>query len=248
MYNKIASILKKTGLLFFFVLALYSCKEDVSIVFSEENIESSTDTEISINYPISTTKTETGKLINKTLENYIAAQLNLSEESTKNTNIKEALKQFNTEFVSFKKEFPEASQKWEAFIDGEVTFQSAELISIAINSYLDTGGAHGNTHVKFFNFNAQTGKLYSKDDLIVNADELSKVVQKKLKAEIEANSNEESMEDIFFGKEFQLPESIGYSDEGLIILYNPYEIASYAQGIIEFTIPFEEVSIFLNVN
>ena len=56
------------------------------------------------------------------------------------------------------------------------------------------------------------------------------------------------MEDEFFGKDFQLPETIGYSDEGIIILYNPYEIASYAQGIVEFTIPFEDVSSFLNVN
>ena len=47
---------------------------------------------------------------------------------------------------------------------------------------------------------------------------------------------------------FELPESLGYSDEGLIILYNPYEIASYAQGIIEFSIPYEDVNSFLNVN
>ena len=56
------------------------------------------------------------------------------------------------------------------------------------------------------------------------------------------------MEDFFFGKDFQLPETLGYSDEGLIVLYNPYEIASYSQGIIEFTIPYSEISSFLNIN
>ena len=56
-----------------------------------------------------------------------------------------------------------------------------------------------------------------------------------------------STEDYFFGKDFQLPESIGFSDEGVIILYNPYEIASYSQGIIEFTIPYNEIDANLNL-
>ncbi len=55
------------------------------------------------------------------------------------------------------------------------------------------------------------------------------------------------MEDYFFGNDFQLPESLGFSDEGLIILYNPYEIASYSQGIIEFTIPYDTINDYLNI-
>ncbi|WP_299337712.1 DUF3298 and DUF4163 domain-containing protein [uncultured Psychroserpens sp.] len=240
--------MKKTYCLFICILVLFSCKEDISIIFSEKNIESSAGAEISVNYPKATSTNEGSELINSTLENYIANQLNLGDELSKNTKIEDALKQFNNEFISFKEEFPEVSHKWEAFIDGEITYQSPELICIAVNSYLDTGGAHGNTHIKFLNFDAQTGKLLSKEDLILNTDELSKVVEKKLKTEIKANADDQSMEDVFFGKDFQLPESIGYSDEGLIILYNTYEIASYAQGIIEFTIPFEEISSFITVN
>ena len=44
---------------------------------------------------------------------------------------------------------------------------------------------------------------------------------------------------------FQLPKNIGYSEDGIILLYNTYEIAPYSTGIIEFVIPFEEVNSLL---
>jgi hypothetical protein len=50
------------------------------------------------------------------------------------------------------------------------------------------------------------------------------------------------MTDFFFGKDFVLPENIGYNEEGLLLLYNTYEIASYAMGITEFTIPYSEIN------
>ena len=63
--------------------------------------------------------------------------------------------------------------------------------------------------------------------------------------ETEDVANSEDFGDSFFGKRFQLPESIGFSDEGVIVLYNTYELASYSQGITEFTIPYEEANSFL---
>ena len=56
------------------------------------------------------------------------------------------------------------------------------------------------------------------------------------------------MEDFFFGKPFQLPKNIGYSDDGLVLLYNVYEVASFEQGYTEFVIPFDEIKSYLKVN
>lgn len=246
MFNRFYQILKK----YFFLIAVlglvYSCNEEVKIEFSEEHIETTEDAEISINFPKAEGNKDVSELINKTLQNYIVSQTNLNEDSLVNHSIEDAVKRFNSEFKTFKTDFPDSSQKWEAFIDGEVTYRSSDIISIAINTYLDTGGAHGNTNVKFFNFNPQTGELISKADIISNFEKLSEVIELKLNEHSKSNSDD-PMEDFFFGNDFQLPESIGFSDEGLIILYNPYEIASYSQGIIEFTIPFEEINSFINV-
>ncbi|MEH6534819.1 MAG: DUF3298 and DUF4163 domain-containing protein [Psychroserpens sp.] len=248
MSNRILEILKKYSFLILILTLVSSCNEEVKIDFTEQNIESSEVTEISINLPVAEGTNEIADRINKTINKYSVNQMNLGEDILTNISIDDAVARFNYEFESFKKDFPDAAQKWEAFIDGEVTYRSPQVISIAINSYLDTGGAHGNTNVRFFNFNPQTGKLLTKKDLISNSEGLSKAIEIHLKEKIEATSKNQPAEDLFFGKGFQLPESIGYSDEGIIILYNPYEIASYAQGIIEFRIPFEEVSSFLTVN
>ena len=227
--------------------SIVSCKKEVKIEFFEENIESSKAADISINFPKAEGSNTVSKLINTTIQNYIVSQTNLNDDTLTNLSIDDAVKRFNTEFKTFKNDFPESSQKWEAFIDGEITYRSPEVICIAVNSYLDTGGAHGNTHIKFFNFNPQNGKLYSKGELIKDVNGLSDVIANELKEEVKSNSDE-PMEEFFFGKDFQLPESLGFSDEGLIVLYNPYEIASYSQGIIEFIIPFEDVNTYLNIN
>jgi len=248
MFNRITDVLKKTSLLIVILALVISCKNEVKIDFIEQNIELLEDAEISINYPKARGTQSVADLINTTLQNYIVNQTNLTEDSLTNLTIDDAVKQFDKAYINFKSDFPDNAQQWEALIDGEVTYHSPEVISIVISTYLDTGGAHGNTNVKFFNFDSQTGKLFSKKELITNIDGLSKLVQSRLKDEIEANADNEPLEDLFFGKDFQLPESFGYSDEGLIILYNPYEMASYAQGIVEFTIPFEDVSAFLNIN
>ncbi|MEM5563557.1 DUF3298 and DUF4163 domain-containing protein [Psychroserpens sp. AS72] len=238
--------MKKASLTILVLLLFISCKKEVRVDFSEEIIETSEGAEIALNFPKAEGTKDVTNRINQTIENYIIEQINVSESDTTNGNLNDAIAKFNNEYKRFNTDFPDAAQQWEAFIDGEVTHRSPEIISIAITSYLDTGGAHGNSSVRFFNFNPQTGEQLQTNDLVSNLQGLSEVVKKQLIIELKADNSD--MEDVFFGKEFQLPETLGYSDEGLIVLYNPYEIASYSQGIVEFTIPFEDINSFLKIN
>jgi hypothetical protein len=45
---------------------------------------------------------------------------------------------------------------------------------------------------------------------------------------------------------FYLPENIGFTKEGVKLLYNQYEVASYADGTIELTLPYNEVKKYLS--
>lgn len=225
-----------------------SCKKEVQVDFSEEIIETSEGAEIALNFPKATGTKDVTNRINQTLENYIIRQINLTESDAVDGNLNDAITKFNNEYKRFNNDFPDAPQQWEVFIDGEITHRSPEIISIAITSYLDTGGAHGNSTVRFFNFDPQTGEQLHTNDLVGNMQGLSEVIKEQLTTEIKGETNEIVMKDVFFGKDFQLPETLGYSDEGLIVLYNPYEIASYSQGIVEFTIPFETINSFLKIN
>ena len=50
---------------------------------------------------------------------------------------------------------------------------------------------------------------------------------------------------LFEKDNFTLPVNIGYTEEGLILAYNVYEIAPYSTGLIDFTIPYEEADDYL---
>ncbi|WP_425222553.1 DUF3298 domain-containing protein [Psychroserpens sp.] len=239
--------MKKTSLILILLITFFSCKKEVELEFTEQQIETSKDAEIAINIPKAEGNKAIADRINTIINNYIASQMNLSDDSSTVLSIDDAIRQFNTDYIKFKSDFLDSEMKWEVLIDGEVTHRSPEIICIAISSYLDTGGAHGNTNVRFFNFNPETGALYKNIELVNTNKQFSEVIQKKLNAKLQTASDNEPMEDMFFGKDFQLPETLGYDDEGLIILYNPYEIASYSQGIIEFTIPYDVVNDFLKI-
>ncbi|RKE98996.1 DUF3298 and DUF4163 domain-containing protein [Ichthyenterobacterium magnum] len=229
--------MKKIIILLLIISTSISCKKEVTLNFKEQNISLTENAVIDINYPKAEGSKDIANLINKKIENYIVNQTNMTEDSLVEVSIDDAIKKFNQEYIDFKNEFPDSSQQWEAMIDGEVTYQSPELICIAINSYLDTGGAHGNSYIKFLNFDANNGVQLHKKAIIKDEEVFSNIVSNFLKAEIE----NESIENIFFEGNFKLPESIGFNDEGVIILYNAYEIASYTQGITEFTIPYDEI-------
>lgn len=237
--------MKKTTLLFLLASIILSCDEEVKIDFKEAHIETSKSANINVNYPRAKGTKTVAERINQTIEGYIANQMNMANDTLKNVSIDESIKQFDFEFERFKSDFPEAPQQWEAFVDGEVNYKSPELICIYINSYLDTGGAHGNTVVRFLNFDAQTGELLEKNALITDMNAFSKIVEQHFHSESKPQDEAETIEDFFFGKDFQMPESIGFNDEGVVILYNTYEIASYAQGITEFLIPYSEVNSLL---
>lgn len=244
MFNRFAYLKINIRLIVLASLLIFSCEEAVNFMIEEQSLELSDNAEIAVNYPKLSSSKNSIQLINEGLEKYMASQLILDDTSKIPSSLVMAAAHFDNEFKTFKASFPDSAQQWEAFIDAEVTHQSSELICIVVNTYLDTGGAHGNSHIYFLNFDPESGKQYTTEDLITTAKELEPIVKEYLKEEITKNSDDNT-EDLFFGENFKLPESIGFSEEGVIILYHPYELATYTQTIVEFTIPFEEISSIL---
>jgi len=223
-----------------------ACEEEITITFIEFNIEFNENAIIEINAPRVEFKSVIGDSINSKIERHIANMLNFSEEES-NIILGDALTKFDAEYKTFKNDFEESALVWEAIFDGEVTYQSSELISIGITSYLNTGGAHGNMNVTFLNFNPNTGNLLDLKDLISNQTAFEDIAKKHFK-KVTQIADETGYGDYFFGEDFHLPANIGLNDEGVTLFYNVYEIASYAIGITEFTIPYNEVSDYLMVN
>lgn len=240
--------MKKIFSLLVLLTIIASCeKEESKLVFNDTSIIKEDGADIEVNYPIFSGKEEVAAKINEWIETSIAMEISLSDE-LQDENLNDAIESFNKEFILFKREFDDTNQIWEALVDSEVLYQSPEIITVSVSTYIDTGGAHGNTHVIFLNFNPETGESITKEDIIKDEAAFTELAIKHFKSALDMKKHDLEIVDSFYGKNFELPETIGFSEEGVVILYNTYEIAAYSFGITEYTIPFEEVSNHLNMH
>lgn len=235
--------MKKIASILMFLVLLLACKEETPLTFSEEIITSENEAEIEIVYSKLDGNSQVAKTINTYIESEIAKSLDTDDNAKSSLN--EAIKNFNKNYTDFKTQFPESNLKWEALVDSEVIYNNPELLSVGLNTYLNTGGAHGNSYIQFLNFNPENGKVFEKKDLINENEAFVELVKQHFIQNLDDEDRNQNLDDYFFEGSFKLPEQIGFNDDGIIILYNTYEIASYAQGITEFTIPFDEIKEFL---
>lgn len=235
--------MKKLVLVLIIGVGVYTCKEESSLTFKTAFVALSEVSKVDIEYPVAEGNSQAAQTINNTISNYIVNALNFEEGSVADVDISVAASKFDQEYNLFKRDFPESTAAWEASIEGEVLYTSPLITTLSISSYLYTGGAHGNDYIKLFNFNNANGALLTPKEVLNLNSEFMNVAQSYFEKEV--MKKDENIKDYFFGESFKLPENMGLSERGLIMLYNKYEIASYAQGYTEFLIPFKELEPYL---
>ncbi|WP_396602754.1 DUF3298 and DUF4163 domain-containing protein [Algibacter sp. R77976] len=234
---------KHSLLLLTCILVFINCKVEQKTVFSEINISTESNTIVEVNIPEASGNETVSNQINSHIQKLVITALHIGNpDEITSTSVEKSIDSFNNEFNAFKNDFPESSQLWEAQIDGEVMYQSSEVISIAITTYTNTGGAHGVLNISFLNFNPETGEKIENNQLFNNIKALKKIAE----SHYIDSSKDKSL--ILDSEEFKLPENIGYSEDGIVFLYNTYEIAPYAKRIIEFAIPYEAIESYLVFN
>jgi hypothetical protein len=229
-----------------FLMLLNSCEAEFKpATFKTTSIDNGFEADITATFDEATGNNDLSENINASITLAIIGTLSASDVKT---DLNAVLKDFNSEFVDFKKDFPDDFEPiWELNIETEITYQSKEIITIAISTYEFKGGAHGNDKIEFLNLNGKTGAVLNQNDIIKNINDFKILAETHFVKSLENEDKDLKMEDFFFGKPFQLPENIGFSEDGLVILYNVYEVASYDQGYTEFVIPFEDVDSYLKV-
>ena len=160
-----------------------------------------------------------------------------------------AAEEFIRMFRTHNAEFPDMQVEYFAEVDALDTYISEELVSVEMRYYLFTGGAHGYGGSKFFNFDARTGEMYSLDELFSDKEGLIKHAEGafRRKYEIPAGANINETGFWFEEDKFYLPETVGFTTDSLLLLYNQYEIASYAAGPVSLNIALDEISSYINI-
>lgn len=123
-----------------------------------------------------------------------------------------------------------------------------KILSITSNCYEDRMGAHGSTVITGYNFDLETGKEIKFDKLIKDKQKLKELLVDYLNE----NHKDELMEyyedtiDAYMNGESEISYTV--TVEGINIVFQQYDIAPYAVGIITVPINYEKNKELFNMN
>jgi len=228
------------------ILIIFSCKkENSSLSFSEVNIFNEGFAIVEINIPKAEGKTEVSEKINTALNDFVCSALHVDASIEKQETIKASITAFNKSFSDFNtlisSELKSELPVWEAFVDAELIYKNETISCVAMNTSINTGAANTSMAFLFFNFDNKTGKLLTTEELVNKPSEFKILIKQYFDKELNTDYND------IGNNVFKLPETLGFSDEGVIILYDNFDVGSFEKEIIEFTIPYEIANQYLNI-
>ena len=120
------------------------------------------------------------------------------------------------------------------------------ILSVRVETYEYAGGAHGGTLVEFWNYDLVTGKRRDwRDAFRADADYLE-LIAAGARPELEEQLlGESGMTDTEWIEEGSAPgadnyagDCVGFTEEGLQVVYQEYQVAPYAQGAVMVSVPY----------
>ncbi|MFV8324610.1 DUF3298 domain-containing protein [Flavobacterium sp. ZS1P14] len=238
-----------------FTLLLFSvarCSNE--LVFEEQSFQKKTTLPCKENCPQITVKIPIAKdvpvvadSINKKVFAVLKEIIYFGEKPYTSTNYNGLLISFIDSYEKLQKEFPKDTFGWEGKIEGSIKYQSDSILNIEIKHYTFTGGAHGYEGLRSLLFDPTTGKYIPTNQLFKNKNAFMAFAEKKFRAKykIPENKSINATGLMFEDEKFYLPQNIFYTDKGLLLYYNSYEAASYADGPKELLLSFKEANPYL---
>lgn len=126
-----------------------------------------------------------------------------------------------------------------------ILFKNDSLLSYAVIYSDYTGGAHGSYRITYTNIDLNNLTTVSEEDIFVPGyyKPLTEKILYRLMELYEVNHPDSLMEQGFFTIEDIAPNNnFWLNDEGIHYSYNQYEIAPYAMGVIDVTIPYSDLT------
>lgn len=253
-YNRtpiLQNLMKPYYCFFTIIFLLFGCQNENKLTFEPYVVETNACdncTKISINIPKAIDKSKLARNINTALREEVITLLHFDDES-EISDIDTAIKSFGKGFTDLQERYEEETTPWEAKIDSKITFEGSHLLTIVLDAYIFTGGAHGYTSKRFLNFDKNKGTELENWQLFKDSIAFRKLAERKfrVKENIPQDKPINYTGFMFEQDSFYLPENIGFTEKGMKLLYNQYEVSSFAEGTIELVLPYKEVQKFLKL-
>ncbi|MGC3979082.1 MAG: DUF3298 domain-containing protein [Paludibacteraceae bacterium] len=129
-------------------------------------------------------------------------------------------------------------------VEGISMFLDNNILSYSFESYIYFGGAHGNTNRLLYNFDLSNAHIIKESDLFIPEykESLTALIKEQI---VEESAEIESVADLndfdFWADQIKPNGNFYIDEEGLVYVFNQYEIAPYSMGQTEVTLPFEKL-------
>ena len=242
----------KYSLLSILFLLSISCSKEVK--FENQSFEKTTTIDcnkncptIQLKIPVAENSNSIADSINNAIFTTVKSIIDFGDKPNNSANYEQLATSFIKAYEKLKKDFPKDRFGWEAKIDGKIKYQSEKILNIEINHYTFTGGAHGYAGLRSLLFDPETGKKIPNEKLFKNWNLFKVFAETKFrnKFKIPRNQPINSTGMQFEDDIFQVAQNIFFTKEGILLHYNPYEIAAYVDGSRDLLIKYEEVNHYL---
>ncbi len=134
-----------------------------------------------------------------------------------------------------------SEQGWE--LSATVKHQRCEhgLLTLSMESYEYTGGAHGQPNVGYFHWDLARQQWLQLEDLLIPGQEAAfwAAAREAHGNWLDAKKLDEAFRDSW---PFDKTDDVFFTNEGLVLQYNVYHIAPYAMGQPQLTLPYERLT------
>jgi hypothetical protein len=236
------------------VLLLASCHNDLA--FDNKSFHKKTTMpcrencpHINVKIPFAKNVPVVADSINNKIFSVMKEIIYVGEKPYDSTDYDGLLTAFINSYEEMQKKFPTDTFGWEGEIEGNIIYESDNILNIEIKHYTFTGGAHGYSGQRSLIFNPKTGKSIPNDKLFKDTGAFAVFAEKKFREhyKIPENAPINSTGLMFEEEKFELPQTYFFTNDGFLLYYNVYEIASYADGPKALLLSYDQMKPYLAV-
>jgi len=205
--------------------------------------------QISFEYLQPKKQDEQGIWLDNQLKSILGIKISANREAGFKTVAQAYFKDYQSEVADQQKNV--GSNDFETWMN--YTNNSQQSISYSGNGYVVidfladsyTGGAHGNYSSTMYCLDVQNKKQMILSDVIkIDSNTLQRILEKNFRKEYNIKATD-ALSTVLFDNYLKPNKNFYFNNNGLAFMYNPYEVASYAQGQIVVFIPFTELKPYL---
>lgn len=170
-------------------------------------------------------------------------------DSPAKLSLEEQTEEFMDKYEEFKKEPYSQGRKYELISSTKIMEEIGNLLTLQLDAYTYSGGAHGASFRRFINYDIKNKKVILLNDILKNnyRDSLMNVAEVIFKKNEGLKPGQALSPDSYFfeNNQFSLANSYVFTSQGILFLYNEYEIKPYAAGRTELLVPYNKIKSML---